>query len=1002
MPSTTPSPKPTRNVFSALERLAALILLLPGAAFGAEPLKFPSIPPTSPAEAEKAFHTLHGFHMDLLAAEPMVASPVAMAYDEDGHAFVAEMVDYPYTDKAHHKANQENPTDAPIGRIRMLFDDDGDGKFDRSTIFAEGLSWPTGIACWKGGIIVTATPDVWYFKDTKGDGHADARQKLFTGLRKFNVQAVMNNPVWGLDNRLYISGGSNGGEIRNLMHPELKPLSLRRADLRLDPRNNLLELVSGGARFGNGRDDWGNRFLCNIRNPAQHIAIESRYLARNPYLPVVSALTDVAESGDQLPVYRVSPPEAWRELRAKRWSADSTVTAHMPRSELVGSGVVTSSSGITVYRGDAYPAEFYGNLIVADCAGNLFYRLKTRPDGVTFKASRVDGKQELCAGRDIWFRPVNFVNAPDGCLHVCDMYREVIEHPWSLPDDIHAALDLERGRDRGRLYRLAPPGFQPRPAPHLSKASTAELVALLAHPNAWHRDTAHRLLFERQDQSAVPALREMMSKNQNPLARLQALWSLEGLGALNETDIVAATHDSDEHMRRAAVLLAEPRLKESESLRMAVMHLTDDAALGVRYQVALSLGEVPDAAAKPLAALASHEVADSWMRTAILSSAGAHTAEVAAAVLRGADSPDAATFLRDAGGVIGGEAKADICRAFLDLLAGEAAAHASSAEAGALGLAKGLARHSQSPTTFASPAAQDWLRAVSAKAQSGALAAKASVEQRTESVALLALADFSAMQSLAGKLLQPSQPEPVCVAFIQSLRDKRDPGVATLLLTAWPALTPGAREAAVGVFTSRKEWLEPLIVAVEKQQIHPAELSPAARAALQRFPDVALRERAGKLFVAAGSRQDAITRYQPVLTMHGDATKGHEVYRAICSTCHRKGDEGRDIGPNLATVGAWSPEQLLTNILDPNREVAPNFMLYAVELKDGRALAGIIAAETETGVTLKSLDGTEQSFARTEIASLKATGTSPMPEGLEGAVNMQQMADLVAFLRDAP
>jgi putative heme-binding domain-containing protein len=697
----------------------------------------------------------------------------------------------------------------------------------------------------------------------------------------------------------------------------------------------------------------------------------------------------------------VSPAEAWRELRARRWSADSTVTAHMPRSELVGSGVVTSSSGITVYRGDAYPAEFYGNLIVADCAGNLFYRLVTTPDSVTFKATRVDGKQELCAGRDIWFRPVNFVNAPDGCLHVCDMYREVIEHPWSLPDDIHAALDLESGRDRGRLYRLAPPGFKPRPTPHLSQASTAELVALLAHPNGWHRDTAQRLLFERQDQSAVPALREMLAKHASALARWHALWTLDGLGALNEADLLAAMRDADEHVRRAAVLIAEPRLKDSDPLRAAVVRLADDPALGVRYQVALSLGEVPDMAATPLASLASHDVADPWMRTAILSSAGAHTADVAVAVLRGPDSADAATFLRDAGGIVGAEAKAETCRAFLNALH-EAASHTASAEAGALGLAKGLARHGQTPAAFASPAAQSWLQAISRKGQAGALAADASVDQRTQAVALLALADFPALQVLAEKLLQPNQPEPVCVAFIQSLRDNRESGIGTLLLTAWPALTPGAREAAVGVLTSRKEWLEPLIVAVEKQQIRPAELSPAARAALQRFPDPALRERAGKLFVSSGSRQEAITRYAPVLTMHGDAAKGHDVYRTICSTCHRKGDEGRDIGPNLATIGAWSPEQLLTNILDPNREVAPNFMLYAVELKDGRALAGIIAAETESGVTLKSLDGTDQSFARREIASLKATGSSPMPEGLEGAVNMQQMADLIAFLRDAP
>src|SRR5437762_3378689 len=126
-----PSPKPMRNAFWLRRALVTLAALLPFTVFCAEPLRFPSIPPTPPAEAEKTFQTLHGFHMDLLAAEPMVASPVAIAYDEDGRAYVAEMLDYPYTDKAHHKANQENPTDAPIGRIRLLTDDDGDGKFDR-------------------------------------------------------------------------------------------------------------------------------------------------------------------------------------------------------------------------------------------------------------------------------------------------------------------------------------------------------------------------------------------------------------------------------------------------------------------------------------------------------------------------------------------------------------------------------------------------------------------------------------------------------------------------------------------------------------------------------------------------------------------------------------------------------------------------------------------------------------------------------------------------------
>src|SRR5437016_12947326 len=373
--------------------------------------RLPSTAPTPAREAAKTFRVLDGFRMDLLAAEPLVASPVAMTYDENGRAYVCEMRDYPYTDKAHHQRNQENPTDAAIGAVRLLEDTDGDGVFDKSAVFADGLSWPTGVACWKGGVFVAATPDLWYLKDTDGDGKADIRQKVFTGFRKLNVQAVMNNLVWGLDNHIHGAGGSNGGQIRPGDKPEAKPLVMTRNDFRFDPVTEQFELLSGGARFGGTFDDWGHRFLCDIRNPAQHIVLPQRYLARNPYLAAGSPLHDMAESGDQLPVYRISQPELWRVLRAKRWAGERDIV--MPRSELVGAGVVTSSSGITSYRGAAYPEKYRGNVFVCECAGNLLYRLQVTPAGPSFKAARVDGQAEMVASTDNWFPPVNFVNAPD-------------------------------------------------------------------------------------------------------------------------------------------------------------------------------------------------------------------------------------------------------------------------------------------------------------------------------------------------------------------------------------------------------------------------------------------------------------------------------------------------------------------------------------------------------------------------------------------------------------
>jgi putative membrane-bound dehydrogenase-like protein len=343
----------------------------------------------------------------------------------------ARCADYPYTDKAHHQRNQENPTDAAIGTVRLLEDTDGDGVFDKSTLFADGLSWPTGVACWKGGVFVAATPDIWYLKDTDGDGKADIRRKVFTGFRKLNVQSVMNNSGVGPRQSHPRRGRSNGGQIRPGDKPDAKPLVMTRQDFRFDPVTEKFELLSGGARFGGTFDDWGHRFLCDIRNPPSNVVLPQRYLARNPYLAARSPLKDMAESGDQLPVFRISQPELWRELRAKRWAGERDIV--MPRSELIGAGVVTSSSGITSYRGSAYPEKYRGNVFVCEVAGNLFYRLQLAPDGPTFKAARVDTGAEMVASTDNWFRPVNFINAPDGTLHVMDMYRKTSSTRGAFP-----------------------------------------------------------------------------------------------------------------------------------------------------------------------------------------------------------------------------------------------------------------------------------------------------------------------------------------------------------------------------------------------------------------------------------------------------------------------------------------------------------------------------------------------------------------------------------------
>lgn len=967
--------------------------------------RLPSVPPKTPAEEAASFRVQDGFRMDLLAAEPLVTSPVAMAYDENGRAYVCEMRDYPYTDKARHKPNQENPTDAPIGRVTLLEDTDGDGAFDKSTVFADGLSWPTGVACWKGGVFVCATPDIWYFKDTDGDGRADLRRRIFTGFRKYNVQAVINSLVWGLDNHIHGAGSSNGGQIRHADRPQEKPLLMSRHDFRFDPVTERFELLSGGARFGGSFDDWGRRFLCNIRNPVQHVVLPAHYLARNPHLPVRSAIHDAAAFGDQLPVHRISPFEPWRELRARRWAGQrDTLT---PRSELIGGGVFTSTSGLTIYRGAAYPEKFRGAAILGEVANNVIHAQRLMPHGATFQATPMFDQVEFVASTDIWFRPVNFVNAPDGTLHVLDMYRENIEHPWSIPDDIHAAVDLESGRDRGRLWRLTPPNFKPTKPPRLGSATTAELVATLENPSSWWRETAQRLLVERQDQNAAPALRNVVQKSQSPQARLHALWTLAGLGELTADDLLISLQHPHPGLRENTIRLAEPLAATNPALLDALLLIARDPDPRVRFQLAFTLGEVSDARAlDALATLARRDAADPWIRTAILSSVAKTSDQLLQRLLADpalAADPAATELFRQLAQLLGARGNLPEMQRALASLPSRARTPAHHEII--TGIGEGLKRSGKNlrRAGFTGQAEHLVIELLDDAART-ALDPAAPPESRTRALALLTYDDFATARPVLSRLLNPAQPQPIQRAAIAALGSFPSPETAPLLLAHWPRQTPAIRADVINTLLAGRARLLPLLQAIERGDIPAHQIPFTRRATLLRSTDPKVKELATKLFAdsAPGARQDVVARYQAALTLKGDTARGRQIFQTACANCHLAGDLGQDIGPNLATVRQWSPDQILLNILDPNREVSPNYVSYTVETKDGLTLEGIIAEESATSLTLKRADGTTHTLLRDDLASLTGSGLSLMPEGLEAALDLQQMADLLAFLTQTP
>ncbi len=993
---------------SPLALLSFFVFALFGSWALGESLALPRVPPTPPRETHKTFQGVDGFTLQLLAAEPLTTDPVAAAYDESGRLWVVEMNDYPYTDKSTDQPNVERTADLPIGKVSILTDDNDDGVFDRSQIFARDLSWPTGIALYKGGAFVAGTPDLWYLKDTNGDGVADLREKVFTGFRKLNVQAVVNNLIWGLDSRIYGAGGTNGGTIATRNGDQ--PIKLIRGDFRFDPRNPKFEILSGGARFGNCFDDWGNRFICNIRNPAQHILFPAHYLARNPSLPVASALQDVTRFGDQVPVFRTSPPEPWRLLNAQRLTSQGDPL--IPRSEKNATGFMTSACATTVYRGDAYPDTYRGQLFIGEVSGNLIHREAMDPAGVTFSAHRIDESKEFLTSTDNWFRPVNFVHAPDGTLHILDMYRETIEHPWSIPDDLKALLDLESGRDKGRIYRLTPPDFERRSTPRLDTASVDQLVELLSHPNAWHRETAHRLLFERQPLEAVPLLKQLLLSGKTPIGRLHALWSLVGLKSLAQDDLLHALSDSQPQIREHALRIAEPLLRDPASgpLRDRILELADDSDLRVRFQVAFTLGEFDDPrCATALEKIARRDAADPILTTAVLSS----SADLAPALLQKLvqdeqflSSSAHHSLLRQLAVVLGVRNKSDQITPLLTPLNNLERQELTlpAVEQIVIGLNEGLRRggnslHKVLQTT--SPTLE-FLGRIQERNRKILADDSKSPTDRLTALKLLGTAPYAQVTDDLYALLVPRTPQDLQVAIVQSLAAETDPGIAGRLLSGWRGYSPPVQFAVAEACVNQPLRITALFDAIETGTVPPMQLSPLRRTLLMKHADENIRLRAQKLFSLpeTSSRAEIIRSYLDALkNSSGDSERGRQAYLKHCQSCHKIGSVGREVGPSLVTIKHRRPDEILTAIFDPNREIGPNFVQYVILLNDGRTLTGIIAEETATSVTLLQQDDKRETILRSNIEEISNTGVSLMPEGLEKNIPPAEIVDLLAYLR---
>ena len=962
--------------------------------------ELPRIPPTEAKDAVKTFTVAKGFRMDLVAAEPLVTDPIALAIDENLRMFVVEMNGY-----------SENRDDK-LSRVRVLDDKDGDGKYETSKIFVDKLHWPTAIACWDGGILVADAPDILWFKDTTGDDVPDEKKVLFTGFGISNVQGLINSFNWGLDNRYYCSTSSTGAEVTKPDDPDFKPLPLRGRDFALECRGMDMEPTTGGAQHGLTFDDWGNRFICSNSDHIIQVMIEDRYLARNPYLAAATPKKSIAADGPQADVFRTSRVEPWRVVRTRL--RKKRIVPGIVEGGGRDSGYFTSATGVTIYRGNAWPKEFHGLAIVGDVGSNIIHRKRLEENGLEFKAVRIDEESELVASTDNWFRPVQYANAPDGSLYVCDMYRETIEHPASLPPAIKKHVDLTSGRDRGRIWRLIPTGFQQPKLEKLGSKTTEQLVALLEHPNGWHRDTAARLIYQRQDRKAVPPLVKLATKSASPLGRIHAMYTLVGLNAL-EGDVVGTNLEfSHPRVRQHAVRLAEQFIFDVPGIRRVLTDkvLTDkvpnDELVHVRYQLALSLGELPAAIAtrnEALAKLTALDGVDLYMQTAILSSVREGAGDLLLrlrknpAVRGTVEGRDLLTLLaaqigkqQDAGDTVA------LLQALTNLDKEEPAAFQAIIQALAIKPGSELAKNLEQVT---GGKAAEVMKQVFTAALKSAVDDQLPLPKRVVAVRQLSTGSFADSAELLTSFLEPVQPAELQGAALSTFGSFDSPDVAAILIERYAAMSPRLKSQAADVLFSRASWIVALLDAIEQEAIPLGDVDPARLKLLTDHADEGVRERAQKIVakLQVTKRGDVIAAFRPVLEMKGDVARGKEAFKKTCAACHKLEGVGFELAPNLAAMKNRGPEAILLNVLDPNREVNPQYLNYIVQLTDGRTLNGIISAETATSLTLKRADNAADTVLRIDIERLKSTGQSLMPEGMEKQVDKQSMADLLEYFK---
>jgi putative heme-binding domain-containing protein len=610
-------------------------------------------------------------------------------------------------------------------------------------------------------------------------------------------------------------------------------------------------------------------------------------------------------------------------------------------------------------------------------------------------------------------------------LWVADMVRQTIEHPEWIPEAWQIKLDLYAGNQHGRIYRIFRNDTPPTQVPDFTRLTAAELVQELGATNGWRRDTAQQLLLERNDTSVVSALETMTAEDPRPLARLHALATLDGLEQLSVGLIIKAFSDHEPSVIAWAIVLAEAKLVSHTELVEHLLELADHDDLRVRFQLALTLGELSDhernaeQTSRVLLQLALRDPNDPWIRAAVISSSRNYADRMLTELLQSLEhisleqASSVGNLLQDliatSLGEDIGQGTARIIRAIVrnseihkpgELQSWQFTALASCVSA--------LQRRNMNWDSIAQDNA-----IIAAEAQPLFAAARRVTADENESLKRrLATIELLGCESthresdwaLLTQLMSVQAPPLLQQAAVRVLAKGRPEDLAQRLLADWPSRGPQLRSQIIATLLTRGSWVQKLMQALSAGTLPTHDLSASSRWRLLGYPHPRVREQALRLFGenSASNRADILEAYASAASLTIDVNRGKLLFTKTCATCHQHAGVGKDLGPKLAALQDKSPEFLLTAILDPNRAIDQKYHAYTVVTQNGLALSGLITAETANSIELMDAQGKAHTILRIDIEELANTGISFMPEGLEKELTPQNLADVMAFVRSEP